>query len=112
MGDHETTRPRVNQTRRRPENIQRCSHGAVRRRSGRIGSSGLNAPQGRGYTFCELAFSSRLNASSRRFTLPKQRERFSAFTLAELLVTMSVLVLVVLLFTQLLKSAATVTTLG
>jgi hypothetical protein len=36
----------------------------------------------------------------------------SAFTLAELLVSMGVLVLVVLLFTQLLNSAATTTTLG
>ncbi len=99
MCDHETTRPRVNQTRSRPENMQRCSHGAVRRRSGRIGSNGVNAPQGRGYTFCELAFSSRLNASA-------------AFTLAELAVTVGVLVLLVFLATQLLKSAATVTTLG
>src|SRR6266567_2289510 len=48
----------------------------------------------------------------RGFTLPKQRERFSAFTLAELLVTMSVLVLLVFLFTQLLNSAATTMTLG
>ena len=46
------------------------------------------------------------------FTLPKQRERFSAFTLAELLVTMSVLVLLVFLFTHLLNSAATTMTLG
>jgi hypothetical protein len=44
--------------------------------------------------------------------LPKQRERFSAFTLAELLVTMGVLVLLVFLFTQLLNSAATTMTLG
>jgi type II secretory pathway component PulJ len=44
--------------------------------------------------------------------LPKQRERFSAFTLAELLVTMSVVVLLVLLLTQLLNSAATTMTLG
>jgi len=79
--------------------MQRCSHGAVRRRSGRIGSNGVNAPQGRGYTFRELAFSSRLNASA-------------AFTLAELAVTVGVLVLLVFLATQLLKSAATVTTLG
>src|SRR6266542_330237 len=99
MCDHETTRPRVNQTRSRPENMQRCSHGAVRRRSGRIGSNGVNAPQGRGYTFCELALSSRLNASP-------------AFTSAGLAVTVGVLVLLVFLAPQLLKRAATVTTLG
>ena len=46
------------------------------------------------------------------FTLAKQRERVSAFTLAELAVTVGVLVLLVFLATQLLKSAATVTTLG
>jgi hypothetical protein len=46
------------------------------------------------------------------FTLPKQRERVSAFTLAELVVTVGVLVLLVFLATQLLKSAATITTLG
>jgi hypothetical protein len=46
------------------------------------------------------------------FTLPKRHERFSAFTLAELLVSMGVLVLLVLLFTQLVNSAATVTILG
>ena len=46
------------------------------------------------------------------FTLAKQRECFSAFTLAELLVSMGVLVLVVLLFAQLLNSAATTMTLG
>ena len=38
--------------------------------------------------------------------------RIAAFTLAELLVTVVVLVLLVLLFTQLLDSAATITSLG
>jgi hypothetical protein len=38
--------------------------------------------------------------------------RVSAFTLAELVVTLGAVVLLVLLFTQLLKSAATITTLG
>ena len=66
-------------------------------RSVRAAPNGVNAPQGRGY--------------SAGFTL-KQRERFSAFTLAELLVTMSVLVLLVFLFTQLLNSAATTMALG
>jgi prepilin-type N-terminal cleavage/methylation domain-containing protein len=48
------------------------------------------------------------------FTLPEQRGlgRVRGFTLTELLVTISVLVLVVLVFTQLLNSAGTVTTLG
>ena len=44
--------------------------------------------------------------------LPPQRARAAAFTLAELVVTVGVLVLFVLLVTQLLNSAATVTTLG
>jgi hypothetical protein len=42
----------------------------------------------------------------------RRRRREDGFTLAELLVTMGVLVLLVFLFTQLLNSAATVTTLG
>src|SRR5437764_5889446 len=46
------------------------------------------------------------------FTLQKQRERASAFTLAELLVSVGVLALLVFLGAQLLNSAATVTTLG
>jgi len=46
------------------------------------------------------------------FTLPKQRERVSAFTLAELVVTIGVLVVLVLLFTQLLNSTANITKLG
>jgi len=45
------------------------------------------------------------------FTLQKQRERASAFTLAELIVSVGVLVLLVFLAAQLLNSAATVTTL-
>src|SRR5437870_6479440 len=50
--------------------------------------------------------------SASGFTLQKQRERVGAFTLAELLVTVGVLVLLVFFASQLLKSAATVTTLG
>src|SRR6266496_4264886 len=42
----------------------------------------------------------------------KQRGRSRGFTLAELLVSVGVLVLLVILFTQLLNSAATITTLG
>ena len=45
------------------------------------------------------------------FTL-KQRGHASGFTLAELLITVGVLALLVLLFTQLFNSAATITTLG
>jgi Tfp pilus assembly protein PilV len=44
--------------------------------------------------------------------LPLHRRGAAGFTLAELLVTLGVLVVLVLLFAQLLKSAATVTTLG
>ena len=44
--------------------------------------------------------------------LPLLLRRAAAFTLAELLVTIGVLVLLVLLFTQFLNTAATVTTLG
>jgi hypothetical protein len=43
---------------------------------------------------------------------PLQHSRVNAFTLAELAVTVGVLVLLVLLFTQLLNSAATISTLG
>ena len=46
------------------------------------------------------------------FTLPKQRGRAGGFTLAELLVSVSVLVLLTLLATQLLNNAATIMTLG
>jgi Prokaryotic N-terminal methylation motif len=43
---------------------------------------------------------------------PKQRRRIRGFTLAELLVTVGVLVVLMLLFTQLLNSAANITTMG
>jgi hypothetical protein len=45
-------------------------------------------------------------------TLPRQRRGAGGFTLAELVVTVGVLVVLVLIFTQLLNSAATITTLG
>jgi len=52
-------------------------------------------------------------AQATRLRLHCARSRhIAAFTLAELLVTVAVLVLLVLLFTQLLNSAATITTLG
>jgi hypothetical protein len=46
------------------------------------------------------------------FTLPKQRERVGGFTLAELLISVGVLVLLTLLATHLLNSAANIITLG
>ena len=53
------------------------------------------------------------SAGDTRTELHCARSRhIAAFTLAELLVTVGVLVLLVLLFTQLLNSAATITTLG
>jgi hypothetical protein len=57
---------------------------------------------------------SRLHAATARQAAvsSQQSSREGAFTLAELVVSMGVLVLLVLLFTQLLNSAATVTTLG
>src|SRR6266567_4825051 len=45
-------------------------------------------------------------------TLAKQRKRGSAFTLAELLVSVGALVLLVLLFTRLINSAASITAFG
>jgi hypothetical protein len=59
--------------------------------------------------FCKNG--SQSHCSKAGFTL-KQRGRSRGFTLAELLVSVGVLVLLVLLFTQLLNSAATITTLG
>jgi len=61
---------------------------------------------------CSAEAAAKAGLSEGGFTLPKQRHRFSAFTLAELLITMSVLVLLVFLLTQLLNSAATTMTLG
>jgi type II secretory pathway component PulJ len=72
-----------------------CSHGPVGRRLHK--KCLQNGSQSRGYSAC--------------FTL-KQRGRSGGFTLAELLVSVGVLVLLVLLFTQLVNSAATITILG
>src|SRR6266481_4928416 len=65
-------------------------------------------------TSVDAAVSAANLQSSQATRLPLQSPRFRArgFTLAELLVTVGVLSLLVLLFTQLLNSAATVMTLG
>jgi hypothetical protein len=73
-----------------------CSHGPVGRRLHK--KCLQNGSQSRGY--------------SAAFTLPKQRGRSGGFTLAEILVTMGVLVLLVFMASQLLNTAATVTRLG
>jgi len=94
-----------------------CSHGPVRL-SLRAGSVGRrlnkkclqNGSQSRGYS-AGLQNASQSRGYSACFTL-KQRGRSGGFTLAEILVSVGVLVLLVLLFTQLLNSAATITILG
>ena len=60
----------------------------------------------------EAAVSAAIPRPSQAAHLPLQRRCIGGFTLAELLVSMGVLVLLVLLFTQLLNSAATITILG
>src|SRR5512142_3492676 len=52
------------------------------------------------------------NLRKGELNLQKQRERDSAFTLTELMVSMGVLVLLTLVATQLLNNAATIMTLG
>ena len=97
MSDYKTTGPRDNQT----------NDGAAAHR-GQWSVVGLprRSPRAK-------AGSQRLSREN-AFTLPKQRgpESVRGFTLAELLVSVFVLVLLVFLFTQLLNSAATVTILG
>jgi hypothetical protein len=60
----------------------------------------------------EVAVSAAILSPTQAIRLPLQRRRVRGFTLAELLVSMGVLVLLVFLATQLVNSAATVTTLG
>lgn len=60
----------------------------------------------------EAAVLTAVLSSAQPTPLPLQRRGATAFTLAELLVTVGVLVLLVVLFAQLLNSAATITTLG
>jgi hypothetical protein len=62
--------------------------------------------------FWQLAERREKGITTSRDERSTQRSRAGGFTLAELLVSVGVLVLLVLLFTQLLNSAATITTLG
>ena len=71
-------------------------------------SQAARTPAGRTRSMASLP----LQRQARWSVVDRQRSRVGAFTLAELLVTMGVLVLLVFLFTQLLNSAATVITLG
>ena len=66
----------------------------------------------RNATSVEAAVSAAILGQAQATRLPLQRRGAAGFTLAELLVTVSVLVVLVLLFTQLLNSAANITTLG
>jgi hypothetical protein len=63
-------------------------------------------------TTVEAAVSAAIHRPSQAARLPLQWRGIAGFTLAELLVSVGVLVLLVLLFTQLLNSAATITKLG
>jgi len=72
-------------------NARGCSYGTVRR-LGRVCSNELNAPQERGYNFCDT---------------PSTRNARAGFTLAEMLVSIAVMIILVLLVTQLINTAAT-----
>jgi hypothetical protein len=63
-------------------------------------------------TTVEAAVPAAIHRPSQAVCLPLQRRGIAGFTLAELLVSVGVLVLLVLLTTQLLNSAARITTLG
>jgi len=66
----------------------------------------------RGATSVEAAVSAAILGQVQATRLPLQRRGVAGFTLAELLISVGVLVLLVLLASELLKSAATVTVLG
>ena len=66
----------------------------------------------RNATSVEAAVSAAILGQAQATRLPPQCRGAAGFTLAELLVTVGVLVVLVLLFTQLLNSAANITTLG
>jgi len=66
----------------------------------------------RNATSVEAAGSAAILGQAQATRLPLQRRGATAFTLAELVVTVGVLVVLVLLFTQLLNSTASITTLG
>ena len=63
-------------------------------------------------TSVEAALSAAVLAQAQRRRLSLQRRRTTGFTLAELVVSIGVLAVLVLLFTLLLNSAASITTLG
>jgi len=69
-------------------------------------------PDNRGATSVEAAVSAAILGQVQATRLPLQRRGAAGFTLAELLISVAVLVLLVLLASQLLNSAATVTVLG
>jgi hypothetical protein len=91
-------------------------HAATTRRDNRSGEH--PAPAGPTCRFRQLAESwdnettTRPNDGTGEGCRSATQHRHAAFTLAELLITVGVLVLLVLLFTQLLNSAATITRLG
>ncbi len=85
---------------------------AIALRTTRSTINALRTPINREKTGHTTANALRIAHTTAREPLRLQRSAVSAFTLVELLVTMGVLVLLVLLFAQLLNSAASITTLG
>lgn len=126
MVDHQTTRQQDNET--RDDAVARRGRGqppspgyseSVHEHAGVPGWSVVPPTRSCGVAGSRLREATARQGSQwsfrkRRFTLPKQRdpESLRGFTLAELLVSMVVLVILVFLATHLVNSAATVTILG